>query len=162
VNNISEKAIDDANRLARNFSVAQSRNIIKGAFLGWVRQSATDSSLAQILPTFESEWNERLIALRDSLLSDAVSRYSTLSADATPTEIENIIESILENVAQLNKNEALDFFAQLSVEWARRTSIEGLDPIAMGYKIPASTDINTWATSFWIWTLTQEFDSLNL
>jgi hypothetical protein len=162
VNNISEKAIDIANRLASNFSVTQSRNIVKGAFLGWVRQSTNDSSSVKILPAFESEWHERLISLRDSLSSETVNRYSTAPADATPAEIEKIIESILESVAPLNKNETLDFFAKLSVEWARRTSIDGLDPITIGYKIPPSTDINTWATSFWIWTLTQEFDSLSL
>jgi hypothetical protein len=89
-----------------------------------------------------------------------IERFTTIT-EHLKTDLERATNSLLNIIRLLQLDDALDYFAVLAVEWARRGYVqEGFHPKKIGYSFPedaSTTDIDEWITKNELWGFAEAF-----
>ena len=107
----------------------------------------------KLVTVLATEWCYRMHLYQDSIRAehrDRVDLPSSMLGGVVP-------QSLFDAGSNLAVNEALSFWAIVTVEWARRCSVKGITPERGGYQIPPGVDRDEWMTQFLTWSMGEGF-----
>jgi hypothetical protein len=133
------------------------KKVPSSVILGKLPDQSDRSKERKIIDALAYEWIYRMYPYSDKVSGDEVERFESIAENQKPDE-NTIVAHSLEVVKKFSLDDALDYFAVLGAEWARKGYIDkSFHPTKAGYSLTDGTSINDWVTHFVLWGFAEDF-----